>query len=238
MLFQEIVKGHCHRRSFRIGSINVKPQSLMFDGSCSCWSESCDFYFPLNKIGEIFFQRFDPRWTVEDQDVIIKIVEVGKMAAYSFVEDADSVFYTVLAEKIGDFSVMGFRQRYKEIIILVLDDQVDNILKLRFPMEYFTLTINNIFLQVKCHILGYAEILHVVGDHNPQFIADPEEMVDTCFACKNHCCKVEDINFLLTKILGGYTLNLNKRFEINLQIIFFSQLEIWGFRIVRFWLRY
>jgi len=95
---------------------------------------------------------------------------------------------------------MRFRKRDKEIIFPVLDNYIDEILELCFPMKYFTLAVDNVFLEIKCNILCNTEILHCIGYNSTQLTANPEKVIDPGFACKDNSSKVKDIDFLLTEI--------------------------------------
>jgi hypothetical protein len=110
---------------------------------------------------------------------------------------------------------MRFRKWNKIIILFMFENNFNQILKFSFPVKDLSLPVYNIFLQVKCDVLRYAEILHCIGHNYSHFITDPEKMIYPCFACKNHSGEVENIDFLLTKILYGDPLNLVKRFKVN-----------------------
>ena len=105
-------------------------------------------------------------------------------------------------------------------------------------MEYFAFPVNDILLKVESHVFGNAEILHVVGHSNPQLAAYSEEMVDACLTCEHHCSKIKHIDFLMAEIFCRDSLNLYEWFKVYFQVVFFSQVEIWRFRIHRFWLRH
>lgn len=141
------------------------------------------------------------------------------------------MFDVVFVEQIRDLSIMRFRKRNKEIVIAVLDNNIYQVLELRFPMKNLSLPVYNVFLQIKCNILGYTEVLHRIRHHNSEFIADPEEMINTGFACKNNSSKVENIDLLMSEIFCGNTLNLDERLKIYFEVVFFCQVEIWRFRI-------
>jgi hypothetical protein len=83
----------------------------------------------------------------------------------------------------------------------VLDNYINQILKFRFAVKDLPLPVYNIFLKVKCHILSDAEILHRIGHDNPQFVANPEKMINSCLAGKYDSCKIKDIDFLMAEIL-------------------------------------
>ena len=95
---------------------------------------------------------------------------------------------------------MRLRQRDEEIIFTVFDNHIDQILKLCFPVKYFSFTVYNIFLKVECNILGNTEILHRIRNYSTQLGANPEKMINSGFACKDDSSEVKDIDFLLTEI--------------------------------------
>jgi hypothetical protein len=115
---------------------------------------------------------------------------------------------------------MRFRERYKEIIFPVFDYYINKVLKLSLAMEYFSLAVDNVFLQVESHILCYAEILHSIRNNRSQFSAYPEKMIDAGLACEDNSRKIKYVDLLLPEILGGNSFNLVKWFKINFQVIF------------------
>ena len=64
---------------------------------------------------------------------------------------------------------MRLRKGNKEIVFLVLYNNIDKILKFSFAMENLPFPVNNILLQIKCNIFRNAEILHCVRDNCPEF---------------------------------------------------------------------
>jgi hypothetical protein len=73
-----------------------------------------------------------------------------------------------------------------------------------------SLPVNNILLQVKGYILSYAEILHCIRNDDPEFVADPEEVIDAGSAGEYNCGKIKDIDLLLPEILYRYAFNLDE----------------------------
>jgi len=69
-------------------------------------------------------------------------------------------------------------------------------------MEDLALPVNNIFLEIKGNVFRDAEVLHCIRDTYPQFIADPEKMIDAGLACENYRSKIKNIDLLLAEILG------------------------------------
>jgi len=67
-------------------------------------------------------------------------------------------------------------------------------------VKYFSFPVHNIFLEVKSNILCNTEILHRIRYDSTQLVANPEKMINSCFACKDDCSEVKDIDFLLTEI--------------------------------------
>ena len=95
---------------------------------------------------------------------------------------------------------MRFRKRNKEIVLPVFYNNINKILKFCFAMENLSFPVNNIFLQIKCNILGDAEIFHCIRNNCPEFITDPEEMIYSGFACKDYSSKIKNIDFLMSEI--------------------------------------
>ena len=120
----------------------------------------------------------------------------------------------------------------------MFDDHINEVKEFSLSVKNFTFSINNVFLQIECHILSDTEIFHCIGHHNPQLVTYPEKMINSRFTVENYCSVVQNIDFLLPEIFGRNTFNLDKRLEIDLQIIFFCELKIWRFRILRLGLRY
>src|SRR5664279_1908702 len=106
----------------------------------------------------------------------------------------------MFVERFRNFCIMGLGKRNKKIVFPMFDNNINKILKFGFPMKYFTLSVNNVFLKIECNILCNAEIFHSVGHNSTQLTAYPEKMINTGFACKDDCREIKDINFLLTKI--------------------------------------
>lgn len=159
------------------------------------------------------------------------------MAADGFVESSDSVFDLVLIKQIGYFCIMGLGKGDEIIILTVLDNYVNQILEFCFPVEYFAFPVHNVFLEIECDVFGDAEILHRIRHCITHFIADSEEMIYACLACKNDCCELREIDFLGPEVLDRNPLNLNKWFKIYLKVVLFSQIKVWRFCLRRFRLR-
>jgi hypothetical protein len=73
------------------------------------------------------------------------------------------------------------------------------------------------------------KVLHVIGHRNPGFFTDPEKMVNSSSAGKNHCGMIQNINFLLSEFFRRDPFNLNERPKINLHIVLFRQVKVRGF---------
>jgi hypothetical protein len=67
-------------------------------------------------------------------------------------------------------------------------------------MENFSFPVDDILLQIESNVFSYAEVFHGIGHNCTQLIANPEKMINTRFTGKYHCSKVENIDFLLSKI--------------------------------------
>ena len=105
-------------------------------------------------------------------------------------------------------------------------------------MEDFSLSVNNILLKIKGNVFGDTEVFHGVRHHIAQFTANTKIMVYGCLAGEDNGRKIADIDLLLSEVLRTYPLNLNKRFEIDFQVIFSGQFKIGGLRICRLRLGY
>ena len=66
----------------------------------------------------------------------------------------------------------------------------------------------------------------VSGTHTLKLIANPEEMIDSCFAGKDNCREISQSDLLCTEIFCRDSFNMNEGFEIDLQIMFAGELEI------------
>jgi len=119
----------------------------------------------------------------------------------------------------------------------VFDYHIDQILEFGFSMEDLPFPVDNVFLQVKCHVFSYAEVFHRIRNAYSEFVADPEKMVNGSFAREYHRIEIKNIDFLLPEVFCGYSLHFDERFEINLEIVFFCQIKIGRLRVVRLWLR-
>lgn len=205
-------------------------------GHClgSSRSESSNLDLPLPECWKILFQRLYPRRTVEHQNVIVKLLRI-KIPADGLVHRAEGEFDIVFLHQVGDICFVRVGEWHEEILILVLHYNINKILEFGFPVEDLPFAVDNIFLQVKCHVFGDAEILHGIRDRKAHLITDPEVMINGSFRGKNHCGKIGQVDFLLPEVLGRYTFHLNKLSEVYFQVVFFSELKIRRFRIV--WLR-
>jgi len=109
----------------------------------------------------------------------------------------------------------------------MLNYNINEVLEFRLPVEYLPFPVDNILLQVKGHIFSDAEVFHRIRNTNPEFAANPEKMIYTGFAGKNHCSKIKYIDFLVPEIFCRYSLNLHKWFKVYFQVILLGELEIW-----------
>src|SRR5665647_2258866 len=95
---------------------------------------------------------------------------------------------------------MRFGEWNKKIVFPVFYNNIYQVLKFSFPMKYFTLSVNNIFLQIKCNVFGNTKILHCIRNDCTKFSTNPEEVIYPCLAGEDDRSKVKYINFLLTEI--------------------------------------
>jgi hypothetical protein len=96
-------------------------------------------------------------------------------------------------------------------------------------VEDFSLSVDNILLQIESSGFRNTKVFHVVGNRHAGFFTYSKKMVDGRTACKNHRGVVENIDLLLPELFGRYPFHLNERPEINLHIVLLRQVEIWGF---------
>lgn len=68
----------------------------------------------------------------------------------------------------------------------MFNNDIDEILEFCLAMENLPLSVNYVFLQVKCNIFCNAEILHCVWDCDSQLIAYPEKVIYTSFTGEDH----------------------------------------------------
>ena len=122
---------------------------------------------------------------------------------------------------------MWIGEGHEEIFFPVLDDHINKVFKIGFAVEYLALAVDNVFLEIKCNVFCYAEVLHRIRYGKSHLFTDPEKMINSGFGCENDRCEIGDIDLLLPEILCRDPLNLDKLFEVYLQIVFFCELEIW-----------
>lgn len=60
-----------------------------------------------------------------------------------------------------------------------------------------------------------------------------EKVIDRITTGENNRRVIEDINLLLSEFFNRYRFYLNERPEINFQVKFFSQLQVWGISVSR-----
>ena len=103
----------------------------------------------------------------------------------------------------------------------MLLDHLHQLVKTLPAVEYLTLSVLDIFLQIKCCGFRNTKILHCIRNLNSHILTNSEEMVNSITARENDGSMLEDVNPLFPEILSFYTFNLNELVKINLQIVFF-----------------
>ena len=92
--------------------------------------------------------------------------------------------------------------------------------------EHLTLTVLDIFLDIKRNCLGNAEIFHVLWYGYTQLSAKLEEMIYRVTRGKHYSGMVKNIDMLLPELLGAERLYANERLENKLNAILLSQVKI------------
>ena len=109
----------------------------------------------------------------------------------------------------------------------MLDDYVNKVFKICLAVEDLAFAVNYVFLQVESNVLRYAEVLHRIRNRESHLFAYPEKMIDCGLGCEDYCREISEIYLLLPEILRRNPFNLDKLFEVYLQVVFFCELEIW-----------
>ena len=71
-----------------------------------------------------------------------------------------------------------------------------------------------------------AEILHVIRYGHSQILAHVKEVINAMPGGENNSRMIQDGNALLSELLGGKALHLDKRSEYQLYTIFFGNIKI------------
>jgi hypothetical protein len=111
----------------------------------------------------------------------------------------------------------------------MLYKHIREIFQVFLTVENFSLSVDDIFLQVNCDGFRRAEILHGIRYLDPEFIADPEKVVDRDTAVEHNCRKIKQIDPGGPEFLARNALDTDKLEKIQINLVFFSYLEIWGF---------
>ena len=104
-------------------------------------------------------------------------------------------------------------------------------------MEYLALAVHDILLEIKCYLIGGAEILQSLRNNIFCLLCYSEKIVDADFACKDNGSVVGQIDVLCPEILCAYADNLDKLSEGNIKFQLFSQIKIRAAVAYGFWLR-
>ena len=102
----------------------------------------------------------------------------------------------------------------------------------------FSLTVDNVFLQVERDLFRGAEITHRVGHVYSTFLTKTEEIVDSCARCENHGGEIGKINLRLAELLRRESLHFDHGTEHNLHIVLCRYVKIGRFLGSRFGLGY
>ena len=94
-------------------------------------------------------------------------------------------------------------------------------------VKYLALAVDDIFLQIVGHTLARTHVLHRVGYIETRFFGQAEIIVDGSFRCKNHTCKIGNIDFLLSVFFCRQTLDLDERAKYQLKAELLGNVEIW-----------
>lgn len=122
---------------------------------------------------------------------------------------------------------MRIGEGHEEVFFFMLDDYVNKVFKICLAVEDLAFAVNYVFLEVKRNVLRYAEVLHSIRYGKSQFFTDPEKMINCGLGCEDYRREISEIDLLLPEILCRNPFNLDKLFEVYLQVVFFCELEIW-----------
>lgn len=226
VFMNELVQGHGHGRRLGTGCTNVKPEAGIKNGFLGGWSEGANAGVVLNKTGKVCLKRLNTGRTEKHKDIIIRKIDVRQVAAYRLVHYRRGIFDLAFIKHSGDIRIMNIRQRNKVLFVFVLVNDVHKLIKSVCPVKYLPFAVDNIFLQVVCNRLGNAEILHGIGHLDPEFLTQPEIMINGGTAGKNYGRMRKNINPVLPEIFRSHSFNMNKRPEINTKFVLFCQVAV------------
>ena len=161
--------------------------------------------------------------------VLLTAYDKGRHIEVAHDLHVDHIFlkgFTTLLEQLGLVTVGPTTKR----LILVtahrrenFGEPLENICR---AIKDLALTVKNEFLKIKGHCFSYAEVLGILGNTLFHFLANPEEMVNSITAGEDHCRMILNINLLFPEFLSRNSFEPDEGMEIQLHVIFSSQLEI------------
>ena len=92
----------------------------------------------------------------------------------------------------------------------MLRKQRRQVLNMTIAVEYFSLAILHIFLNIQRNRLGKTEILHIIGNSHTQIFTQCKEVINSMTRQEHDCSVSGNRNFLLSEFFRGQSLYLNK----------------------------
>ena len=123
---------------------------------------------------------------------------------------------------------MRFRNGQQVLLFFVLVEQFHEVCECAVGEKYFTLAVDDIFLQVERNGLRVAKIFHAFGNGDARLFADAEKTVDRGATGKDHGRMVEDLDPLAAKLLEGNPLDLDEGMKLDIEVVFRNDLVVGG----------
>ena len=127
---------------------------------CCCRTEGTDLNFILLEFREVLDQGFNAGGTKEDQQIIVDQRKIRQVAAYVVIQNGPVVFYFVLIQQICKLFMRQIREWQKEFFNTMFTYGINKVIYGPGAKEYFSFSVNDVFLQIKCHCFRNAEIFH------------------------------------------------------------------------------
>ena len=140
-----------HRRSLRIGSLKVKPQTVFLYSLGRSLSETSYPYVSLVEIWKIFQQRLDSGRAEEYEHVIVKRFILAKIIAHGAIHHSFGIRYLVFI-KDAQIVTMNIRNRKQELFFAVLQKIFQQLLVIKFSRcaeKYFI--VSGIVILISSH---------------------------------------------------------------------------------------
>ena len=122
---------------------------------------------------------------------------------------------------------MNIGHRQQIFFFGVLADEGNQISHLAaLSVKNLAFAIDNIFLQIDRNRFGHTEIFHRFRNRDSHFFAQAKKMINGRTCRKNHCAVIEYGDSLLSEFFCCQWLYFDKRTKINVDSIFFSNVEV------------